>query len=58
MNEIVNRFLLSEDIFMPKIHLRQTIFTYSTYGTFTKNKEEMKKIRSRRFKVYLSKRTR
>ena len=29
MNEIVNRFLLVGDKFMPETHLKQTIFTYS-----------------------------
>ena len=30
---------------MPEIHLTQSRFTYSTYGLFTKNKEEIKKFR-------------
>ena len=29
MNEIVNKFLLTGDTFMPKLHLRQLVFTYS-----------------------------
>ena len=29
MNEIVNKFLLARDKFMPKMHLRQHGFTYS-----------------------------
>ena len=41
MNEIVNKFLLAGDKFMPKIHLRQPGFTYSSCGTFTKNKERI-----------------
>ena len=44
MNEIVNKFLLIGDKFMPEMHLRQPGFTYSTCGTFTKNKEIIKKI--------------
>ena len=28
MNEIVNKFLLAEDKFMPEMHLRQHGFTY------------------------------
>ena len=56
MNEIVNRFLLAAGRFMPKIHLRQPIFTFSTFGPFTKNNEIIKKIKeNRRFKIYLSK---
>ena len=44
MNEIVNTFLLSGDKFMPKMHLKQPGFTYSACGSFTKNKETIKKI--------------
>ena len=39
MNEIVNKFLLKGDKFMPEMHLRQPRFTYSACGAFTKNKE-------------------
>ena len=45
MNEVVNRFLLAGDKFMPEMHLRQTGFTYSTCGLFTKNKERTKKFK-------------
>ena len=38
MNEIVNKFLLARDKFMPEIHLRQPQFVYSARGPFTKNK--------------------
>ena len=41
MNEIVNKFLLVGDKFMPKMDLRQPGFTYSVFGLFTKNKERM-----------------
>ena len=43
MNEIINKFLLEKDEFMPKIHLRQPGFTYSACGSFTKNKERIQK---------------
>ena len=43
MNEIVNKFVLVIDKFMPEKHLRQPGFTYSACGTFTKNKERMQK---------------
>ena len=49
MNEIVNKFLLAGDKFMPEMHLRQFAalgkagFTYSTCGLFTKNKERVKR---------------
>ena len=43
MNEIVNKFLLVGDKFMPEMHLKQPGFTYSVCGTFTKNKERIEK---------------
>ena len=43
MNEIINKFLLAGDEFMPDIHLRQPGLTYSARGPFTKNKEKIKK---------------
>ena len=45
MIEIVNKFLLVGEKFMPEIHLRQPGFTYSASGTFTKNKERIQKLR-------------
>ena len=41
MNEIVNKFLLVGDKFMPEMHLKQSGFTYSACGPFTKNKERI-----------------
>ena len=41
MNEIVNRFLLAGDKFMPEMHLSQPGFTCSACGPFTKNKERI-----------------
>ena len=38
MNGIVNKFLLSVDKFIPKLHLRQLGFTFSACGDFTKKK--------------------
>ena len=43
MNEIINKFLLVGDKFMPEMHLKQTGFTYSGCGPFTKNKERIEK---------------
>ena len=43
MNEIVNKFLLTGDKFIPEIHLRQPGFTYSACGLFTKNIERIEK---------------
>ena len=43
MNEIVNKFLLAGDKFMPETHLKQPCFTYSACGPFTRNKERIEK---------------
>ena len=45
MNEIINKFLLVGDKFMPEMHLRQPGFTYSACGPFTKNKERIQKFK-------------
>ena len=45
MNEIVNKFVLAGDKFMPKMHLRQPGFTYITCVWFTKNKERIEKFK-------------
>ena len=44
MNEIVNKFLLTRDTFMPEMHLRQPGFAYSACGPFTKKKKKKKKM--------------
>ena len=41
MNEILNKFSLVGDKFMPEIHLKQPGVTYSACGPFTKNKEKI-----------------
>ena len=45
MNEIVNKFLLAGDKFMPEMHLKQPGFTYSACGPFTKNKKRIQNIK-------------
>ena len=45
MNEIVNKFLLAGDKFMPEMHLKQPGFTYSACVPFTKNKWRIKKFK-------------
>ena len=45
MNEIVNKYLLAGDKFMPEMHLKQAGFTYSASGLFTKNEERIQKFR-------------
>ena len=44
MNQIVNKFLLAGDKFMPEMHLRQPGYTYSARGPFTKNKQRIQKL--------------
>ena len=44
MNEIVNKFLLAGNKFMPGVHLKQPGFIYSACGLFTRNKERIEKI--------------
>ena len=41
MNEIVNKFLLALNKSIPEMHLKQTGFTYSACGPFTRNKERI-----------------
>ena len=45
MDDIINKFLLIREKFMPEMHLRQTGFTYSACGPFTKNKERTQKFK-------------
>ena len=45
MNEIVHKFLLAGDKFMPEIHLKQSGFTYSACVPFTKNKDRIQKFK-------------
>ena len=42
MNEIVNKFLLAGDTFMPGMHLKHTRFTYNACRPFTKNQERIR----------------
>ena len=51
LNEIVNKFLLAEDWFIPEMYLRQTGFTYHACGPFTKikNKKKFKETRDSRY---------
>ena len=53
MNEIVTKFLLAGDEFMPEIHLRQPGFTYSACGPFTKTKEWIQKFKEREDSRYI-----
>ena len=45
MNNIINKFLLAGDTFMPEMHLRQPQFVYSACGPFTRYKERIKEFK-------------
>ena len=45
INEIMNKFLLTWDKFMPEMHLKKPGFIYSACGLFTKNKESIQKFK-------------
>ena len=45
MNNIINKFLLVGDNFMPEMHLRQPQFIYSACGPFTRHKERIKEFK-------------
>ena len=42
MNDIINKFLLAGDKFMPEMHLKQPGCTYSPCGSFTKTRKRIK----------------
>ena len=53
MNVIVNKLLLSGDKFTSEMHLRQSGFTYSACGAFTKNKERIKSFKEIGDSIYI-----
>ena len=55
MNEIVNKFLLVGNKFMPRLHLKQPGFTYSACGSFTKNKERIENFMNTGKRNYIDK---
>ena len=44
MNNIINKFLLTGDKFMPEMHLRQPGFTYKVCGPLQKIKKELRSL--------------
>ena len=44
MNDIINKFLLAGDKFMPEMYLRQPGFTYSACRPFTQSKKKNTKV--------------
>ena len=47
MNNVINKFWLAGDKFMPEMHLRQPQFVYSACGPFTRHKERIKKLKKK-----------
>ena len=45
MNNIINKFLLAGDKFMPEMHLRLPQFTYCACGPFSKHKQRIQKLK-------------
>ena len=43
MNNIIDKFLLVGDKFVPETHFRQPVFTYSAFCPFTKNKKRIER---------------
>ena len=55
MNEIVNKFLLAGDKYMPEMHLKQLGFTNSACGPFTKNKERIQNLKKQEIQAIFTK---
>ena len=45
MNNVINKFLIAGDKYMPEMHLRQPQFVYSACGPFTRHKERIKEFK-------------
>ena len=55
MNDIINKFLIAGDKFMPEMHLKQLRCTYSACGPVTKNKERIQIFKETRDSRYIYK---
>ena len=53
MNEVVNKFLLLGDKFIPDKHLKQLGFTQSTCERFTKSKERIQEVKEKGDSKYI-----
>ena len=53
MNEIVNKFLLDGDKFMPEMHLRQPNLPRVPVVHLQKIKKKFKNLNNRRYELYL-----
>ena len=54
MNEVVNKVLVAGHKYMPEMPLKQLGFTYSTCGSFTKNKETIEKFIRQEIQILLT----
>ena len=52
-NEVVHKFLLAGDKFMPEMYLKQPGFTYSACGPLNKSKERIRKFKETLDKSYI-----
>ena len=55
MNEIVNKFLLAGDKFMPEIHLKQPGFTIVLVDHLLKTKKEFKNLKKQEIQAVFKK---
>ena len=55
MNNIINKFLLAGDKFMPEMDLRQPQFSYSACGPFTKHEQRIQKFKETGDTIYIYK---
>ena len=53
MTNVINKFFLAGDKFMPEMHLRQPQFVYSACGPFTRHKERTKKFKQTGDTLYI-----
>ena len=55
MYDIINKFLLAGDKFMPEMHLREPEFAYSACGPFSKNEKRIQKFKQTGDSIYINK---
>ena len=55
MNETIDKYLLTGDKLMSETHLRQSWFIYSACGPFTRNREQLQKIKETADSKYICK---
>ena len=53
MNNVINKFLLAGDKFMPEMDLRRLRFVYSACGPFTRHKERIKEFKRTGYTRYI-----